>query len=94
MEIIADKVMIQDDAGKTKDDHLIIFTPSRVGRVSRCITTLLAVISLSGPISVLYTLDSMFLRLWALTLFTAAFSSILSLSTESRNYEIFSATAA
>lgn len=62
--------------------------------VSKLLTTLLAVVSLSIPIVVLYNIATITTRLWALALFTTLFSLALCCLTESRHYEMFTAIAA
>ncbi|KAL2281755.1 hypothetical protein FJTKL_11430 [Diaporthe vaccinii] len=79
---------------KSEDPNVTITEPSRLMSTSRVLTTILAVVSMTVPIVVLYCARSMVTRLWALSIFTAIFSSALCWLTESRNYEIFTATAA
>ncbi|KAF2492985.1 hypothetical protein BU16DRAFT_620278 [Lophium mytilinum] len=83
-----------DDSSKSNDRHVLLLSPSRIHAVSRFLTTALAVLTLTVPIVVLYVVHAMTSRLCIISLFTALFSSALSWLTHSRNYEIFSATAA
>ena len=62
--------------------------------MSRLLTTILAVLALTVPIIALYAVHAMGSRLCIVTLFTAMFASALAWLTQSRNFEIFSATAA
>lgn len=62
--------------------------------MSRFLATTFAVLSLVVPVVVLYFIESTPQRLGIITVFTTIFSSILCWLTQSRNYEIFSATAA
>lgn len=61
---------------------------------SKLLTALLAVISLNIPIVILYSIKAMTARLCTLTLFTISFSLALCRLTESRHYEILTATSA
>jgi hypothetical protein len=62
--------------------------------IARLLTTLIAIAILTSPIAVLYNISDMSTRLWVVGLFTGIFSSVLSIFTRSRKFEIFSATAA
>lgn len=62
--------------------------------VSRLMTTVFSIVLLTIPIVALYSIEAMKTRLWTLAIFTAIFSSTLCWLTESRNYEILTATAA
>jgi len=84
----------KEDALKSTDSHISFFTPSRVWKISRFLTTIFAIFVLTVPVVALYYIETISSRLWAIIAFTTLFSSLLSLSTRSRNYEIFSATAA
>ncbi|KAF2261111.1 hypothetical protein CC78DRAFT_471179, partial [Lojkania enalia] len=78
---------------KSTDNHVLHFSPQCIAAVSRGITTILAVATLTVPIAVLYSIPKMTSRLWAITIFTGIFSGALCM-THTRNFEIFSATAA
>ena len=62
--------------------------------IVRTITALMAIAILTVPITVLYKVENMNMRLWVVGLFTGCFALILCVFTQSRNYEIFTATAA
>ncbi|KAI1399457.1 hypothetical protein F4819DRAFT_415797 [Hypoxylon fuscum] len=79
---------------KSDDPRIKFLQQSKIIAASRTLTTILAVFSLVVPIAVLYSVNSIELRLCIIAGFTAIFSSALCWLTSSRNYEIFSATAA
>ncbi|PSN60376.1 hypothetical protein BS50DRAFT_506667, partial [Corynespora cassiicola Philippines] len=81
------------DQEKSDDDHIIHYSADRVATISRFLTALLAVATLTIPIAVLYSIEKMESRLWVIVIFTAIFSGALCM-TQTRNFEIFSATAA
>lgn len=83
-----------DTSARSSDPRVKILRPSRLVAVSRALTTLLAVATLVVPIGVLYAVQPIPIRLCIITAFTTIFSSALCWLTSSRNYEIFSATAA
>jgi hypothetical protein len=62
--------------------------------ITRWTTTVLAVATLIVPVVVLYKVGTVAKRLVAISAFTSVFSSMLAAFTQSRNYEIFAATAA
>jgi len=84
----------QDVVDKSDDRHVILFASARVITATRFLTTFLAATIMTVPIIVLYNVEKMSYRLWIITVFTGLFSSVLCLFTQSRNSEIFSATAA
>lgn len=79
---------------KSGDPHVVLFKASSVVAMSRFLATTFAVLSLVVPVVVLYIVESTPQRLGIITVFTTIFSSLLCWLTQSRNYEIFSATAA
>ncbi|CAM1511326.1 Fc.00g088390.m01.CDS01 [Cosmosporella sp. VM-42] len=81
-------------SSKSEDPHIQLLRQSRITSASRTLTTTFAVFTLVIPITVLYNVETIASRLWVITGFTAIFSSALCWLTSSRNYEIFSATAA
>lgn len=84
----------QREASKTDDPNILLLSNCRVYLLARSINVMVASIVLTLPIVVLYWLAEMKFRLLALTAFTFLFSALLCGFTKSRNYEIFSATAA
>jgi hypothetical protein len=84
----------QTQSKKSDDEHVIIINSFYTRMVVRCLITLMAVALLTVPITVLYKVSDMTKRLWIVCIFTGCFASILCTFTRSRNYEIFSATAA
>lgn len=84
---------VQQDREKSTDCRVTYFSTERVDMISRVLTTFLAVATLTVPIGVLYNIQKMAARLWAIALFTTIFSAALCM-TQSRNFEMFSATAA
>ncbi|KAF5008705.1 hypothetical protein FDECE_5032 [Fusarium decemcellulare] len=83
-----------DSSSKSDDPRVKLFKTSRLVAVSRALTTILAVTTLVLPIGVLYCVEPIPERLGIIAAFTIIFSSALCWLTSSRNYEIFSATAA
>ncbi|KAF2001716.1 hypothetical protein P154DRAFT_619088 [Amniculicola lignicola CBS 123094] len=81
------------DLEKSTDKHVFHFSSDRVATISRFITAICAVSTLTVPIAVLYTITSMEWRLGVVTAFTVVFAASLCM-TQTRNFEIFSATAA
>ncbi|KAF1998960.1 hypothetical protein P154DRAFT_546514 [Amniculicola lignicola CBS 123094] len=79
---------------KTDDKTILLFSDSRVLRVTRFLVTVIAIITLTVPIAVLFNVASMSTRLWIISAFTALFSSTMCWLTQTRSFEIFSATAA
>ncbi|KAK4220387.1 hypothetical protein QBC37DRAFT_367395 [Rhypophila decipiens] len=79
---------------KSDDPHVRLANHSKIMAVSRTLATVFAVFALIIPIVVLYNVQAVTSRLWIISGFTALFSSALRWLTMSRNYEIFSATAA
>lgn len=82
------------DRRKTSDPNVRYMNASRMNSITRSINTILAVATLIVPVVVLYRVDTILKRLVAISAFTFVFSSLLAVFTQSRNYEIFSATAA
>ncbi|EOA88824.1 uncharacterized protein SETTUDRAFT_106391, partial [Exserohilum turcica Et28A] len=78
----------------SRDPHVITVDMSLIMSIARALTTLLAVMILTIPISVLYNVKSMTSRLCIIGVSTGTFSSCLCVLTHSRHAEIFSATAA
>lgn len=77
------------------DDHYIFFVSrTLITASSRAASTLLAVVALIAPMIVLSYVTSTASRIWIIAIFALAFSAGLSWLTRSRQYEIFSATAA
>ena len=85
---------MQKASSKSSDPNVILTQQSNVVAVSRLLTMLSAVLTLVVPIGILYEVEDMVARLWIIAGFTTLFSSALCWLTSSRNYEIFSATAA
>lgn len=83
-----------DTSGRSSDPKVKIIRLSRLVAVSRALNTLLAIATLVAPIVVLYLVKPIPKRLFVIAAFTVVFSSALCWLTSSRNYEIFSATAA
>lgn len=79
---------------KSNDKHVIMVNPSYTLVIARLLITFMAIAILTIPIAVLYGVSDMSGRLWIIGIFTGLFSSVLCIFTQSRNYEIFSATAA
>ncbi|KAF2812454.1 uncharacterized protein BDZ99DRAFT_383497 [Mytilinidion resinicola] len=79
---------------KSNDKHVIMVNTSYTLVIARLLATFMAIAILTIPIAVLYRVSNMSGRLWIIGIFTGLFSSVLSIFTQSRNYEIFSATAA
>ncbi|PTD03316.1 hypothetical protein HYE67_011359 [Fusarium culmorum] len=84
----------KDKSGRSSDPRVKIIKPLRLVSVSRALNTLLAIATLVAPIVVLYLVKPIPMRLCIIAAFTVVFSSALCWLTSSRNYEIFSATAA
>ncbi|KAF2112297.1 hypothetical protein BDV96DRAFT_158224 [Lophiotrema nucula] len=93
-ETLCEWGLLKVNPSRSKDKHVITVDASLIIRISRAITTSLAILTLTVPISILYKVRNMSSRLWIIGISTAVFSSCLCLFTHSRNYEIFSATAA
>ncbi|KAJ3539276.1 hypothetical protein NM208_g5556 [Fusarium decemcellulare] len=83
-----------DPSLKSGDPQVKLVKTSRLVAVSRTLTTILAIATLVVPIGVLYCVEPIPERLGIIAGFTIIFSSALCWLTSSRNYEIFSATAA
>ncbi|KLP06711.1 uncharacterized protein LW94_13349 [Fusarium fujikuroi] len=83
-----------DTSARSDDPKVKLIKASRLVAVSRALTTVLAVTTLVVPIGVLYSVHPVPMRLCIIAAFTCIFSSALCWLTSSRNYEIFSATAA
>ncbi|OTA84864.1 hypothetical protein M434DRAFT_36269 [Hypoxylon sp. CO27-5] len=83
-----------EEHSRSDDQHILLYQRSQILTASRLLTTFFAVVSLTLPIVVLYSITTTLVRLVVLVLFTTMFSSILCWMTESRNYEILAATAA
>lgn len=83
-----------DTSARSDDPKVKLIKASRLVAVSRALTTVLAVTTLVVPIGVLYSVQPVPMRLFIIAAFTCIFSSALCWLTSSRNYEIFSATAA
>ncbi|OIW24413.1 hypothetical protein CONLIGDRAFT_565921, partial [Coniochaeta ligniaria NRRL 30616] len=79
---------------RSDDANLRLLDQSKLLEMSRSIATIFAVLALIIPVVVLYSVQAVASRLWIISGFTAMFSSALRLLTLSRNFEIFSATAA
>ncbi|UPK95374.1 hypothetical protein LCI18_006309 [Fusarium solani-melongenae] len=86
--------LCKDTNPKSEDPQIQFIKQSKVIAVSRTLTTIFAVATLVVPIGILYAVKAVPARLWVITAFTGVFSSALCWLTSSRNYEIFSATAA
>ncbi|RMJ16570.1 hypothetical protein CDV36_003723 [Fusarium kuroshium] len=86
--------LCKDSNPKSEDPQIQFIKQSKVVAVSRALTTLFAVATLVVPIGILYAVKAVPTRLWVIAAFTGVFSSSLCWLTSSRNYEIFSATAA
>ncbi|KAK4184108.1 hypothetical protein QBC35DRAFT_517792 [Podospora australis] len=84
----------QASSSKSNDPCIQFLNHSKLMAASRSIATVLAVFGLVAPIVILYSVEAVVSRLWIISGFTAIFSSALRWLTMSRNYEIFSATAA
>ena len=69
-------------------------TNYRIMLAARLLTSLSAVLLLILPIVILYSLDSMTARLQAITFCASVFAVSVSLISQARVIEIFSATAA
>jgi hypothetical protein len=82
------------DRRKSNDPNVRYTNVSKLTTIARWTTTVLAVATLVVPVIVLYKIESVAIRLVAIAAFTSAFSSLLAAFTQSRNYEIFAATAA
>jgi hypothetical protein len=82
------------DRRKSSDPNVRYTNASRMNSITRSTNTILAVATLIVPVVILYRMDTIVKRLVAISAFTFVFSSLLAAFTQSRNYEIFSATAA
>jgi hypothetical protein len=83
----------QCDRDRSTDENVVYFSAERVATASRILTTFFAVTTLTVPIAVLYSIADMVSRLFVIAMFTAVFATALCL-TQTRNFEIFSASAA
>lgn len=84
----------QKDTAKSDDSHILLFSHSGIVALSRILTTLLAVMTLIGPIFLLFYVHRTTLRMWIITISAGIFSLALCSLTGSRKHELFSATAA
>jgi hypothetical protein len=84
----------QEDARKSTDQHLIYITSARVAVATRLLTSLSAVMLLTFPIVLLYNIGSVAVRLAVIALCATVFALFISLLSQARLIEIFSATAA
>ncbi|KAI0096923.1 hypothetical protein GGR51DRAFT_542330 [Nemania sp. FL0031] len=83
-----------DEQARSEDKNILLYRQSQILAVSRLLTTIFSVMSLTIPIVVLYNIATTAIRLVVLIIFMTIFSSISCWLTESRNYEILVATAA
>jgi hypothetical protein len=82
------------DRRKSIDPNVRYTNVGKMTTITRWTTTVLAVATLIVPVVVLYKVGTVAKRLVAISAFTSVFSSMLAAFTQSRNYEIFAATAA
>ena len=79
---------------KSTDKHLIYITAHRVVITARILTSIAAIVLLTLPVTLLYSLGSMATKLGIIAISASCFTFFLSLVSHARVIEVFSATAA
>jgi hypothetical protein len=79
---------------QTEDGNIHLYTPSRVHHFSRLVVTLLVIGLLLIPMVILYNLSGDLAKFLTIVISTFAFAVMLTIGTNARKAEIFTATAA
>lgn len=80
---------------KTEDDHLHLYSQYRIDVLARLILTIISVILLIVPTTVLFLLpEYRGLKIGLIMIFTLLFSAALSVFTKAKRHEMFAGSAA